>query len=166
MEPVGSIRLHAKGNDKGRIGPNVRNTHIPDSKHIEEMLRKVCPLAITCDVKQIHPPFFTEFTYQDTLSGIGINTLSAEVSIRMTEEASKMEAVEPFPLKNALDKYHLDTYPHAHKKVVFLCGSNAMHFVNQSEFIRLVREDEEWVIKPHPVTNDNTLRELASMLLM
>lgn len=165
MRPIGAFYFYKSGNDESRIGPNKRNPKL-QYKDLELMLDKVSDelsLPITVDVKQIHPPYFTEVGYQDTLGGITINTLSAEITCRMTEFASGIDTDSQFPVDEVLDKYELRSGQSNYKKVVFLCGSNAMEFLDQSKLLKLMTEDEEWVIKLHPVTNQETYRDIASV---
>lgn len=168
MRPIGAFYFHKNGDDEKRIGPNKRNMHPDTYKALELMLDSVSDelgLPITVDVKQIHPPYFSEVGYQDTLGGLTLNTLSAEITCRMTEFASKHTADDPFPIDKVFDKYRLsgDVKRLKYRKVVFLCGSNAMEYIDQSKLLKLMTEDEEWMIKIHPVTDQNTVRDLASV---
>lgn len=163
MKPLKRINYYGNGNDESRIGPNTRNAKIPSYKEIELMLDEVAPLSITCDVTAVQPPFFSEFCYHDTLGGIFLTTLSSEVTARVYQKALDLEPVEPFPLGRVMDKYDLAAPPKRYKKVIMLAGSNALHLIDQSAVQRLMMEDEEWMIKIHPVTNEGMIRDLASI---
>lgn len=165
---LGAGYLHSHGGHENRIGHNKRNPKLEKYKPMEETIDKVAmanDLVVTMDVKQIHPPFFTEFSYQDTLGAISLNTLSAEITCRMAKLASQETAEKQFPIGQVLDKYVLEQNPYKkkHSKVIFLCGSNAMEYVDQAALYKLMMSDPEWVIKCHPITKDDTMRELASV---
>lgn len=165
---VGAGYLYSHGGHESRIGHNKRNPQLEKYEKIEKTFDRVAmenDLVVTMDVKQIHPPFFTEFSYQDTLGGISLNTLSAEITCRMSKLASQDTAEKQFPVDAALDKYVLQQNPYKkkHRKVIFLCGSNAMEYVDQAALYKLMTNDPEWVIKCHPVTKDDTIRELAAV---
>lgn len=163
MKPLGKISLHQHGNDENRIGPNKRNDRLPPLVNLENILEEHCPLSLTCDVRPVHPPYFFEFCYHDMMSGINLTTLSAEITARMAEKASKLRADRPFPIGEVVDKYNLGPAPINHRKVIFLAGSNSVGYMDQSKIQQLMHDDDEWVIKIHPVTNDGTIRELASV---
>ena len=63
------------------------------------------------------------------------------------------------------DKYNLDSADHAHsgaKKVVFVPGHNMLDVASVELITRLIHEDPEVVIKPHPLTNDETMGFLGT----
>lgn len=163
MQPIGKLTLHTNANDEGRIGPNKRNPNLMTTQNIEGMLEALSPLAITCDVRHVHPPFFTEFCYHDSMNGINLTTLSAEVTARLAEKASKLSPISPFPMGELMDKYELKEYTKKHRKVIFIAGSNSTNLIDQSKVQQLMHEDDEWVIKLHPVTTDQTIRELGTV---
>lgn len=162
MNPLGRTNLHHLGNDKVRIGDNVRNKTLNSTKVLEDLLESTCPLALTHDVKVIHPPYFSEFSYHDVLNGISLHTLSIEVNARLSEQASTMTASHAFPLGEVMDKYTLQKPKKQYRKVIFLAGSNSHNLIDQCKLQQLMADDE-WVIKLHPVTNDGTIRDLASV---
>lgn len=163
MQPLGKITLAKNANDENRIGPNKRNEGLFSTAEIEQLLEKTSPLAITCDVRSTHPPYFSEFCYHDVLNGIQLITLSAEVTARMSVKAAAMTADKPFPLGEVMDKYQLGAPVKKYRKVIFLAGSNATNLMDQSKIQKLMVEDDEWVIKLHPVTQEKMIRELASI---
>lgn len=162
MQPINRIYLHEDGNCENRIGPNVRNPAISDSQNIEHLLNDLCPLALTCDVSSIHPPYFYEFSYHDMLGGICVTTLSAEITARVAAVAARLPARYEFPVDEAIDKYVLNKPEKKHRKVVFLAGGNATNLLDQSALQRLMMDDE-WVIKLHPVTQTEMIRDLAAL---
>lgn len=163
MQPFGKIYLYKDGNDDKRIGDNKRNNHLPEYKNIELLLDNICPLSITCDVQSIQPPYFTEYNYCDMLSGINITTLSSEINARMAIAASETTTTNIFPIGEVMDKYELKNSSKKYNKIIFLVGSNGCNLIDQCKLQQLVHEDDEWVIKPHPVTNEKMLRDLGNL---
>jgi len=162
MNPINSICLSIDGDKETRIGPeNKRRDKSSDIHAIEQIITPLSPLAITCDVKQVHPPYFFEFCYMDTLGGITMHTLSAEITCRMAEKASKRPAIGAFPIHETHDKYELKTPAKSYRKVAFLAGGNSVNTLDQSALQR-VMADDEWVIKIHPVTSPDVIRSLGN----
>jgi hypothetical protein len=129
---------------------------------LEGLIEPLAPLALTCDVRQIHPPFFTEFCYLDVLGGLNLHTLSAEITCRMSERANKLPAIGEFPIDKIYDKYKLKRPTKKYQKVAFLAGDNSLNGLDQSALQRLMA-DESWVIKLHPVSNDDMIRHLGNI---
>lgn len=163
MKPLGSITIKNNGEDEKRIGPNKRNKQLPCLDNIESHIERLCPLTVSFDVKTIQPPYFSEFSYHDCLGGIGLTTMSSEINARLTKIASEDNCDLNFPIGTVMDKYVLSKYPKKHKKVIFLAGSNSMDLIDQCKLQQLVHEDDEWVIKLHPVTTAPKIREIASV---
>lgn len=163
MQPINKIYLHRDGDNHNRIGPNKRNQNYPDLKSIEIELENICPLAVTCDSNPINPPYFKEFNYHDFLGGINLTTMSAEITARMTILAANTPASVTFPIGKVMDKYELNKNIKTYRKIIFLPGSNAVRYIDQPKLQYLLNEDDEWVIKPHPVTTDNIIRDIGSM---
>lgn len=165
MKPLNKISIAKNGNDDSRIGPNNRNERLKsdDIARLETMIENLCPIAVTCDVRSIHPPYFMEFCYHDMLGGLNVTTLSAEVTARMAERIAERPATGKFPIQGVFDKYKLQGYTRKHRKVIFLAGSNSHNLIDQSKLQEVMLSDDEWVIKLHPVTNDQTVRDLAGL---
>lgn len=162
MEPVNRILLSKAGNDKGRIGPENKRHMTEEFAGLEQQLITSTPLGATFDVRPIHPPYFTEFCYTDMMSGINLTTLSAEITARVAAIAVRGERGPAFPLGEVMDKYKDKCKPsRRYRKVIFLAGSNATQFIDQSVMQKLMHSDDEWMIKPHPVILDQMLRELC-----
>lgn len=164
MRPIGSELMSEFANEESRIGPNKRDPRMDSVASLERIIIENTPLEPTWDVRAIQPPFFSEFVYHDLLGGIALTTLSAEINARVAEEVAKETSNKEFPIGEVFDKYKLTENPFAGcKKVVFMTGSNSIHMVDQQKLLKLL-EDEEWVVKPHPVTNEDTLREMARVV--
>ena len=163
MKPLKSIRLSQDASNPDRIGDNQRNKQLAPINDIESIITSKCPLTITCDVRPIHPPYFTEYVYHDVLNGIGLTTMSAEITCRMSLKASSINTTTRFPIGECMDKYTLIGTCERYRKVIFLPGSNSLHLIDQSSLQKLMMEDDEWVIKLHPITNESMIRDLASI---
>lgn len=162
MKPIGRIYLTQNGNDEARIGDNKRNTRLPCLSGLESLVESLSPIALTCDINPFHPPYFREFCYLDMLGGLRLLSMSAEVNARIAEKAVALPANGEVSVGKELDKYELLPPAKKHRKVIFLPGSNAVSILDQSALQRLMTDDE-WIIKPHPVTDDGMLRDLAAI---
>lgn len=161
MDPVGKIELHKDGNLEKRIGHNKRHD-LPGLKDLETIIDQETPLAVTCDVKTIQPPYFTEFKYLDILGGVLLGTLSAEINYRVRAASLNDNVDSVFPIGSVMDKYQLTPTQKTYRKIIFLPGSNSLNLIDQFLLQRLL-EDDEWMIKPHPVTNQEMLRDIGSL---
>ena len=106
---------------------------------------------------------FTEFMYFDMMGGLLLNAMSAEISARVSQKVSKLGREEDFNMDWVFDKYLLKNSGLKYKKVLFLAGSNSTHLMDQCAIQRLMDSDTQWMIKPHPITTEQTIRELASV---
>lgn len=163
MVPYNRITLGENAEDFDRIGPNKRNKKLSNYKDIEYLMDLLCPLTVSFDVSALHPPYFYEYTYVDVLDGISILTQSAEINARMAIHAANDNTGEKFPFDDVVDKYELLPVNKKYNKVVFLPAFNAMRFVSISMLQKLMFEDSEWMIKLHPVSEDELVRSLAAM---
>jgi len=143
-----------------------RNTWAED---FEETLRSSAPYPISYDVGSVQNTDFSEFTYTEFPgAGVWIDTQSREINCRIIDNASKIDGgelgdylFEKF-VENITDKYQLDNekqpiYDH----VIFLPGHNLMDLVDQEIIERLLQEEDDVVIKPHPLTEYEVLRQIA-----
>jgi len=144
--------------------------------NVESLLRKHCPLPLTYDVGRLQLPFFTEYTYNDSMDAIYISPQSTEIAAIMAELALDDDKNERFDFtvsfekgkneKGTFDKYNLNMtiheLPEFRKKIVFPPGSNLFHkIVSREALYRLMHEDPQVLIKPHPLSNDDLLRKLG-----
>lgn len=160
---VDSMRLSVNGNDKERIGEENTRKENNFIKEAEDLLEKYLPLPLTCDIRPLHPPYFREFSYTDMMGGILFGSLSAEVSARIREEASRLPANGDFPLELVTDKYQMGAPARqSFRKVLFLPGSNLLEVLDSSKMTEIIFDDE-WVIKPHPVSSDGTIKDIITM---
>lgn len=160
----GSGLLSVDGSQPQRIGRDntrVKNDFIVEA---EALLGKLAPIPMTFDVRPIHPPFFREFTYTDVLGGVIIHTMSAEINFRLRKIAAETDAKDVFQLEGFSDKYEMKQkksgarYP----KVLFLAGTNSLDFMDES-ILTEIAMDPGWIVKPHPVTTDQTISDLIAM---
>lgn len=168
MKAPGAISLK-NINDQTRIGPDLKRSSKEDGLlEIERAFEAAAPLTITYDVKPIQNPYFTEFTYFDFLKdGLYFGSMSAEINARMIEQAvhngdPDLEIVHRLR-DNFKDKYELNQTisSKAATKVVFLPGSNLRHIVDSSKLDRILYDNPEFLIKPHPITTPEGLKDLG-----
>jgi hypothetical protein len=146
-----------------------RNTWAED---FEETLRSLAPYPISYDVGSVQGCDFSEFTYTEFPGGgIWADTQSREINCRIMENASKIDGgelgdymFEKF-LENVTDKYKLNAplekyYDH----IIFMPGHNLLDLADKEQIQRLVQEEDDVVIKPHPLTDYDFMRMLASKL--
>lgn len=162
MNPLAKIYLNESAGEESRVGIMKRATNDSIYRGIELMLEEECPLVVTCDVKPIHPPYFSEFCYVDIMGGILLFTLSAEINYRMSDLAVQCPASKTFDVGKVMDKYVLDKPRNHYRKIVFLPGSNYAGAIDQCALQKLMMDDE-WVIKLHPLTHEGMIRDLASI---
>jgi hypothetical protein len=120
----------------------------------------MCPLAVTCDARPCHPPFFDEFCYTDIQNGLMLRTLSSELNARSMMYASNQEAREAFPIEKVIDKYALGDNGRKYRRVIFLPGNNSVSFIDQNRMAQLMATGD-WFIKPHPVCIPEMVKDLA-----
>jgi hypothetical protein len=160
-------RMADQNIQQSKIGSLVRSKRNSWAESIEETIRRHSPYPITYDVGQIQTTRFTEYTYTELLSGAWIATQSREMNCRIN--SLLINENEPIKLddlaSNLTDKYNLNSVEHTHsgaKKVVFVPGHNMLDVSSVELITRLVHEDPDVVIKPHPLTNDETLGFLGT----
>jgi hypothetical protein len=164
--PIGAISIESNGSDFNRIGPNTRSKASQTSILLEEAIKKVSPLPASFDVAPIQQHYFSEFAYYDFFGGLLLGTMSSEITAMLIEN-SFLEAKEDRQVLSAFqekvhDKYELDDI--CIKKgaeVIFLPGSNLIHAVNREIIDREILRNDKLLIKPHPLTQDDTLRLLG-----
>ncbi len=156
-------------NSSKRMGDLKRNDNINDFiLEVEEVFERLAPLPITYDIRPIQKEYFSEFTYHDVMGGLILSTLNEEVNARVVE-SSLADTKSPRLLKSQLltlpqDKYSLSKsdgteYP---KTVIFWQGSNIHGIENQELIHKIMFLDETVMIKPHPITTEEGLRQLAN----
>lgn len=161
-----------------KIGPDfaaMRGGHLAELSPVEAVVRAAAPLPISYDVNRLQQPYFNEFTYTEMLgSGLLVSPMSVEVSARLVQMAldhldqgfdAATAVLEQVQERGTLDKYKLDAsdVPTA-KAVAFLPGSNIFHdMVSRENLSRAMWDDDELVIKPHPMTDGKIIGELCSM---
>jgi hypothetical protein len=140
---------------------------------VEKLIRTYCPLPITYDIGRLQLPYFNEYTYNDSMDAIYVSPQNTEVASIMSKRALEDEKNIRFDFNNSFDlgKNELNTYDKYNlnkstidfnKKVVFPPGSNLFFkLVSKENLYRLMHEDQEVSIKPHPLSNNDLLRKLG-----
>lgn len=158
-----------KPENEGYVVRSERNTWAED---YEETLRSLSPFPISYDIGAIQSTGFSEFAYTEFPSGgLWIMTQSKDVNARIIHNASSYEGgvlgdqlYEKF-VERISDKYDMDMeeeddtqYDH----VVFLPGHNLLDLVDQEILQRLLQEEDDVIVKPHPLTDYEFLRMVSS----
>lgn len=155
-----------------KIGNLKRSTRNSWAESVEVKVRNLCPFPVTYDVGQIQDSRFSEFTYTELLGGMWVCTQNRDMNCRIAAHQATPEVgmkIQDISLQNIQemisDKYDLKDEEHQFtgaKKVVFLAGNNMMDVASVENLTRLCHEDDEVILKPHPITNDETLGFLGS----
>lgn len=167
MQPVNANNLVKYGDSFKRLGPTKRVEPFSTMKSVEDAILKYSALPCSADIIPLQAPYFTEFTYADILGGMLLRSFSAEINSRVI---NSLEYEKPdqkiLDLFNAgiKDKYQMNSgYTGKHKSVVFLCGHNVFDRIVDTQLLyRIMDSDKSIVIKPHPITNDDLLRNLGA----
>lgn len=160
-EKVGDFAVHRKKSLHEKLGP------------VEKLVRQYSPLPITYDIGRLQLPYFSEFTYTDTLDAVYVTPQSVEVAAIMAQRALDDDTNERYDFNKSFeygrnelgtfDKYNLNLETgEIPEKVVFPPGSNLFYkMVSKENLFRLMYEDQEVMIKPHPLSNYDLLRKLG-----
>lgn len=173
VEPrLSSNKMSDLFNERTKIGPyasrSIRNKW---AASIEELVRTLSPWPITYDVGSVQPSNFSEFTYTEFAGGgLWITTQSREVNCRLIDFASKIdsgragqEIFEKF-VYSFSDKYELEEIGDQYKDIknaVFLPGHNLLDLMDISLLDRLLKEEDDVVVKPHPLTHNDALKMIS-----
>lgn len=153
-----------------RLGTDVvRSNRSAWAESMEGAIRGSSPYPITYDVSQTQSANFQEYAYTELASGVWIYTQSLEINCRLFELASKQDTSGELDGFSAgiSDKYKLqdvDSRWENRKKVCFLPGHNMLDVASIEVIARLMHEDQDAVVKPHPITNDEALGYIKTRL--
>lgn len=135
----------------------------------EELVRDLCPLPISYDVDSTQGLDFSEFSYTEYLGGLYLNTQNIEANTRIILEASQISAkynhIEQL-LAYCSDKYELNTdtkdakVPH----LAFMTGHNMFDLISREIVARIAFEQPDFMIKLHPLTNDEYASKVGAAL--
>ena len=120
------------------------------------------------DVDSVQSPDFDEWIYTEGLNCFMAFTQSVEVNARILDEASRWDGPRRVPYAENLAKSIGDKWSGLREpglipedvRVFFAPGGNLFHAVNWDNVLRSICTDARWMIKPHPITQDDALREL------
>lgn len=170
QELLNDHEMHVK-----RVGKDfaeMRKPHLLELQKLQNLAKELSPLPISYDVTKIQPPYFNEFTCTELLGCLIISPQSSEVSARITEQYESKSYYFPVheyilnrkDQNKTLDKYKLDTklkYKDLNT-VIFLPGTNLLKSaVSKEKVTEILFEDETALLKPHPMTNPDTIRMLG-----
>jgi len=148
---------------------DLRADHLKALDGLECLVRELAPLPISYDVTRLQPPFFSEFTYTELLGGIYVAPQSTEIAARLAAAAldtpgGDFDVVGAIMSRPHMDKYKLDEATQDHRRVAFVAGSNIFgRAVCKEALSRAMHDDPELVIKPHPLTGEETIRTMGRL---
>ena len=159
----------------GKEFSTIRKPHLEILQPLVEYAKEQSELPVVYDVTRLNPPYFHEYTFTEFLGCLYISPQSTEVAARLVDFASKTETeqssfnivTEIFKrneFEPTLDKYRLnneeiENYP---KKVVFIPGDNIFKpMISREILTRIMIENDECKIKPHPMTSPDLIRVLG-----
>jgi hypothetical protein len=166
--PSHEMRLQDSEAQGDKISPEMaklRAPHLALLKPLQDLALELSPLPISYDVMRLQAPYFHEFTFTEGLGCFWITPQSSELAARVVAAALEDHREWPFKPADHLplrDKYQSAACKARPRKVAFLPGTNIFHqAVSPEILLRLLHEDEDVVLKPHPLTNDELKRYLG-----
>lgn len=158
--------MSSKDTQYSKIGNfATRSSRNKFSEENEKLIRDSSPYPISYDVTQVQTTNFSEFTYTELLSGFWIATQSLDINCRLLQDASEINTESSLDLASIVaDKYNLSADISKYKdskKICFLPGHNMLDVASVEIIARLVHEEDDVLIKPHPITNAESLHMLA-----
>ena len=151
--------------NEDRIGDlEVSNDYLEFQLEVEDFLEGHCRLPVTFDVAQCQPPYFSEYTYNDYAGGVWVKSLSAEFNSRYLMERPKdnqgqlifREKYKLSPVLSDRNSEERDSLT-----VLFLAGTNLYDQTAWEIIDRVLYFNDNALIKPHPLTNDDGLKKLG-----
>ena len=136
-------------------------------ERLERVLReKMLPDVPSFDVNSVQRADFNEWTYTEGLGFLLVSTQSVEINARLIEEAAAWAGPPEVDYAGQIasslsDKWRLDAGNglSVGSKVFFPPGANFGWIVNTDNVLRAFGLDPAWLLKPHPVTSDDDVRE-------
>ena len=147
-----------------------KHSRLNNVAELEAYIIQSSPLPISYDVNRPQHWYFTEYCYTEFMGGIIITPMNDEMACKhilaSMKKVSTLDVEKIFNdrLKDesTIDKYVLKriTAP-AYDDVVILPGSNILNtHVNKELLMKIMWERPGAVMKPHPLTNENDLKQL------
>lgn len=160
------VSMADKAELSNRITPEMvkrRLAHLDKLHPLEAMVRRLSPLPISYDVTRLQPPYFFEFTYTEMLGGMLVSPQSIEAHARVVQRAAGARAdADVVALLAHTDKYKPKSLATPVASVAFIPGSNIFaDAVSRERLTHVMQSDPDAFIKPHPMTNEELLRDLG-----
>ena len=156
-------KLAAEVRSSEQLPKDGRNA-LPQLSRLEQLLRQTLP-NISYEIHCRQPTDFTEYTYFEAFGCLNLTTQSMEINTRIILHASTYTKGQNNTAQNIIDTLQDKWLPDGELqikdagKVMFFPGGNLNWIVNMDNMNRAVF-DENWMIKPHPVTAPDYLAEL------
>ena len=149
---------------KDYVERSVRND---DALLLEEIIRSTAPLPISYDVTATQSPRFSELSYTEFMGGIYLTTQSVEINTKLLyllslEDTEIIDGLEDKLKSYIVDKYNLtDSNFHTVSDIGFMTGHNFFDLVSAEIIARLAFENPNFMVKLHPITNNEYASKLA-----
>lgn len=149
-----------------------RADHLQKLHPIEDLIRNLAPLPVSYDVGRTQPPYFAEYTYTELMGCIYLAPQSSELAARVIQYSIENDmtitgfnVAESIMQRQSNDKYKLNspaaTYP---ERVIFPTGSNIFaEAVSREIMTYQMHTYSDTMIKPHPLTLEETVRIMGQM---
>lgn len=140
------------------------------AKTVEGRVRELSPLPISYDVDCTQELYFSEFSYTEFLGGILLGAQNMEINCKLRKEAMGITARQDhleYITQLRQDKYvltELDTLADWPQHVGFMVGHNMFDLVSPEVISRIAFENKEFVMKLHPLTNDEYAGKVAQFI--
>ena len=140
---------------------------LPEIRRVERLVRAaMAPDVPTYDVCSVQGVGFDEWCYCDAFGSLCLWTQSVEINTRLalaavaTDDDDDTDHVARL-LERLGDKWALEPpdVTHPPRKVWYPPGGNLGHLVATDQVLRAFDSDPAWVLKPHPITSDEDVRE-------
>jgi hypothetical protein len=144
-----------------------RADHLQKLIPLEKLARALAPLPMSYDVSRLQQPYFFEFTYTEMLGCFWVCPQSSELAARTVEAALRDDApvggFDPAAALPLRDKYRLAAAGRERPpEVVFTPGDNVFDdAISPDYLLRLMHDDPDVIIKPHPMTTEGLVRRLG-----
>lgn len=131
----------------------------------EKLINDICPLTTTFDVSPMQDLYFSEYAYTNINKYIIVYAMNYEFNVRfLINHLTPLETdIDLFDDENLNDKYLLEDLGDTDfEEVIFLPGSNILgKIVDVDKIDRLVIQNKNILIKPHPITDSDDIRRLG-----
>ena len=136
----------------------------------QTLIEELCPTFITYDVNATQGLDWCEYAYTECIGGLYLTTQNIETNARIiqlaSEEHSNIDIHEKL-LDLCNDKYLLDDNDLNDTKISDVCfmpGGNLLDLVSREIVSRYILENENFMVKLHPVSEEQVINDMTKIL--